>query len=343
MNSQEKTAYISYLNDLFNRIDYWIMILTVPLGIVLNFVAIAVYARANLNKTTMGFFYMNLSGWTILTLTFFFFVQSSGIIFGMDLTKLTSAGCATYMLVRRVTRQIPTWIEAFITFDRYIAISYPNKLLGKILKNKIYVTIIILILIFCLGLINIQNVEYYLVYTYKNVTSLDPISNKTIHKNSTSISCSSSKSVVLNTKIIAATIRALAPALFQACFSILLVKKVLDSKKNLNGKEDKGSVQFTRTVLTMNCVFFVLNLPESILYFVNDSINSSASSYDPLTVAIINNIYLISYDYANLYYSLKFFSYLFFNKLFFKEVLIILGLDKESGNSTNGKLTKVTK
>ena len=226
----------------------------------------------------------------------------------MDLTKLTGAGCATYMLVRRVTRQIPTWIEAFITFDRYIAISYPNKLLGKILKNKIYVTIIILVLIFSLGLINIQNVEYYLVYTYKNVT-----------------------------------FRALAPALFQACFSILLVKKVLDSKKSLNGKEDKGSVQFTRTVLTMNCVFFVLNLPESILYFVNDSINSSASSYDPLTVAIINNIYLISYDYANLYYSLKFFSYLFFNKLFFKEVLIILGIEKESGNSTNGKLTKVTK
>jgi hypothetical protein len=343
MNSLEKSTLILYLNELFNRIDYWFMITTVPLGIVLNFISVAIYTRPNLNKTTMGFFYINLSGWTIVTLIFFFFVQSSGILFGMDLTKLTGAGCATYMLVRRVTRQIPTWIEAFITFDRYIAISFPNKPIGKILKSKIYVTAIIFVMIFCLGLINIQNVEYYLVYTYKNVTLIDPVTNKTIFKNSTSVSCSSSKSVVLNTKIIAATIRALGPALFQLCFSILLVRKVLESKKNLNNKEDKGSTQFTRTVLTMNCVFFALNLPESILYFVNDSITSSVSSYDPLTVAIVNNIYLVSYDYANLYYSLKFFSYLFFNKLFFKEILILLRFVKENGNSTNAKLTKVTK
>ena len=55
---------------------------------------------------------------------FFFFVQNSSQIFNLDLTLLSNAGCAIYMLIRRVIRQIPTWIEAFITFDRYIAISH---------------------------------------------------------------------------------------------------------------------------------------------------------------------------------------------------------------------------
>ena len=99
-------------------------ILTVPFGIILNLLAIFIFSHPNLNKTTMGFFYMNLTGWTLIKFTFFFFVQNSSQIFNLDLTLLSNAGCAIYMLIRRVTRQIPTWIEAFITFDRYIAKKY---------------------------------------------------------------------------------------------------------------------------------------------------------------------------------------------------------------------------
>ncbi len=320
---KEEAAYIAYLTNLFDTIDYWFLVLTVPLGIVLNLVAIYVFSRPNLNKTTMGFFYMNLSGWTAAVLCYFFFVQNSAKTMKYELSKLTPFGCSIYMLIRRVIREVPPWIEVLITFDRYIAVCHPTKL--KFMKNKLVLLGLIFATIGVLGILSYQNLNYTLIYSYKNTSVFDPTINSTIYKNVVSkVSCTQDIWGRFYADNVSALLRAVIPAIVLMIFSYLLVKKVLDSKKSLqkdSSKVDKSSVQFTRSVLYMNIIFWVLNVPESIIYFIKNFYNISYQP-DPYIVGIILNVYTFSYDIANLYYNLKFFSYLFFNKLFFKEILI---------------------
>jgi hypothetical protein len=342
--NKEETAYIAYLTNLFDTVDFWFLILTVPLGVVLNLFAIYVFSRPNLNKTTMGFFYMNLSGWTAAVLLYFFFVQNSAKTMKYDITKYTPLGCAFYMFIRRVIREVPPWIEVLITIDRFIAVCHPTKF--KFMKNKLVLLGLIFGTIVCLGILSYQNFDYTLIYSYKNTTVFDQTTNSTIYKNVVSkVSCSQDIYGRFYADIVSAILRAVAPAIVLMIFSILLVKKVLDSKKSLqkeSGKTDKASAQFTRSVLNMNIIFWALNVPESIVYFIKNFYNITTSA-DPYIVGIINNSYTFSYVIANLYYNLKFFSYLFFNKLFFKEILIILKLDKPSIASTMNKPTKETK
>ena len=341
---KEQTAYIAYLTNLFDTVDYWFLILTVPLGIILNLFSIYVFSRPNLNKTTMGFFYMNLSGWTAAVLIYFFFVQNSAKTMKYDISKHTSFGCALYMFIRRVIREVPPWIEVLITFDRYIAVCHPTKL--KFLKNKLVLLGLIFATIAVLGIISYQNFNYTLIYSYKNTSVFDPSINSSIYKNVVaSVSCTQDVYGRFYADIVSAILRAVAPAIVLMIFSYLLVKKVLDSKKSLqkdSSKVDKSSAQFTRSVLNMNIIFWVLNVPESIVYFIKNFYNIS-NSPNPYVEGIILNSYTFSYVIANLYYNLKFFSYLFFNKLFFKEILIILKLDKPSVSSTLNKPTKETK
>ena len=285
----------------------------------------------------MGFFYMNLSGWLAVTLLFLFFIQNSNYIYGVDLTKVSNFSCAFYMYTRRVTRHIPPWIEAFITFDRYISIAHKTKLIGRILKEKKYVCIIMISLVICLLIVNIDNTSFYLEF------SLEIENNMT---NFTSISCTSTKDIIFRAKLISSTIRAIIPGLIQIIFGILLVKKVNESKNNLqkhsslnrlSRKEEIRSNQFSKTVISLNTVFLLLNLPEAILYFINDYVKQTSSDLNLVT--LLGDVYLLIYDYSNLYYCLMFFSYMMFNKLFYKELIVILRIDKNANNSTQLKMT----
>jgi hypothetical protein len=277
-------------------------------------------------------------------LCYFFFVQNSKKTMNYDITKYTPFGCAIYMFVRRVIREVPPWIEVLITIDRYFAVCHPTKF--KFLKNKLVLLGFIFGTIAILGILSYQNFNYTLIYSYKNTSVFDPTINSTIYRNVvSSVSCTQDTYGRFYADIVSAILRAVLPAIVLLIFSYLLVKKVLDSKKSLqkdSSKPDKSSTQFTRSVLNMNIIFWVLNVPESIVYFVKNFYNI-INSPDPYVVGIVLNAYTFSYVIANLYYNLKFFSYLFFNKLFFKEILIILRLDKPSITSTMNKPTKETK
>lgn len=342
LNSLQKNEYLTYLTGVFDRIDFFFCVLTDSSGIILNSIALYVFSRPNLNKTTMGFFYMNLSAWCILCLFYSILVQNSEKTIGFDLTNLSEKGCAIYMLVRRTIREMPAWIEVIITIDTYLAICYPYKF--KFMRNKLFLFGLFKATLVVLGFLNFENLDYRLIYSYKNITIL----NQTTNINSTqrvisSVVCYNISNGLVFAELMSALLRGFIPATVMLIFSIFLIRKVLESKKKLqmgSNKTDKSSVQFTRCVLNMNLIFWILNVPQSILYVVKSFIG--LISPDPNVIAMILNIYIFINDIANLYYSSRFFCFLIFNKLFYKEILIILKLDKQQHNSTN-KVTKETK
>ncbi len=136
--------------------------------------------------------------------------------------------------------------------------------------------------------------------------------------------------------------------------STLLIRKVREKQKNAkhflgpnrkslsNGATNKKMVirsketSFTLCIVSMNTLFFILNTPFSIMSIYRTIYVNYIVDQDPLQLSIVKNVYTLTFDLSNLYYSLMFFSYLFFNKLFLKETLLLFGRIKVSGSSNLG-------
>ena len=80
-----KEESLVYLVNFFNDLDYWCLVTTVPIGLVLNTISIVVYSRPNLNKTSMGFYYRTLSSLNILVLLYYFFIMDSSPTMNYDM------------------------------------------------------------------------------------------------------------------------------------------------------------------------------------------------------------------------------------------------------------------
>ena len=143
-----------FLDEIIQSVHYWLVVITTPLGILLNLASILVYTRPNLNKTSMGFCFTNLSVWNCLVLFYFLFVQESDLIMGFNLTTPSDFTCQFNLFLRRLLRQISTWVEALITIDRYLAIRHPNKF--NISKTRfMLLTVVIVFLLALLGTTNL--------------------------------------------------------------------------------------------------------------------------------------------------------------------------------------------
>ena len=318
MESNSSSFNMTLLINIFIEIDYWFLFINVPFGILLNLFSIYIFTRVNLNKSTMGFYYINLSIWCIIALIYLFFFQCSNIVMNYDLSLMTDLNCKLLMFFRRILREIPVWIESLITFDRYRAVCQPNKF--EFLKKKKIILLIIFIIILSLCLISYQNFFYSIQSTNQNSSSTT----------TTTVVCTGSKMLTTYADFVSALFRTILPSIIQIILSVMLVRKVIQSKKALrhnnsaNSNDNNASSHLTKTVLNMNIIFLILNGPEMILYIVKDTYSNVASNPNETIVSILAIIYRFSYDISYIYYSFRFFSYIFFNKLFYDELTLII-------------------
>lgn len=325
MNQEQ--FYVNHLNWLSNEINFWLQLVTVPLGIIFNLISLFIFSRSNLNKTNMGFFYLNITTWNTIALLFSFFLIDSKVVLGYDLSLINDVSCASVWFLRRFVRFVSPWLEVLVTVDRYMFICHTNKF--QFLKSKLYLSIIIVIICICLLLQSIPNLYYkiYITYENKNITNN---TNLNILRE-----CKTTKEIGLIADLIPLFIKVLIPMIIMIILSVLLVRKVKEKKikksftKNGDSNNSK-ELQFALTIIGMNATFIAINLPLSFM-------NSFRSIYNNLLVkqinsilatAIINFLYSLSFQIANLYYSFMFFSYLIFNKLYLNEILHLFKLAK---------------
>ena len=307
---------LNYVIYIGNKLDHWFLLLTVPLGILLNMISIFIFTRPNLNKTNMGFFYFHLSIWNTIVLIYYFFVMDSKSTLNYDLSTHSDMMCKLITFFRRFIREIPAWIDALITFDRYLTICHHATNRFKFMKRKSNIILIIYGIILLLALVSYENFFYYL--------------------NETSKKCVSTRTNAILSDIISISLRTVIPGFLMCLFSILLIKHVKRIRKNaksisyqffssLSGSNSTSNTfrenQFTFSVLCMNGLFICLNTPVSIMYLIK---HFYVTQNDGFVYELVTNIYLVTYNIANLYYSFMFFSLLAFNKLFRYEVIFLL-------------------
>ena len=349
MNS-DLTKYINALNYTMKSMSYWTNILTIPIGIILNMFAIYIYSRPNLNKSksNMGFFYINLSFWSVTALVTSLFVISSKNLLNYDLSVLSHTSCAVIWFIRRFIRETPSWVDVLITIDRYLLICHNHKF--NLMTKRKNLIIILFLIIFILISKSITNMYYSLSYTYVTTSVYDMNLNFTVNKTTvSSIVCSSSKYNALISDIISAVFKSILPSLIMISLSTLLVRKVREKKNNAKKLAKRSTIKnitsfgpknvpsnknfthisketsFTLCIVSMNTLFFVLNTPFSIMSIYRTIYVNYIVDQNPLQLSIVKNVYTLTYDLSNLYYSFMFFSYLCFNKLFLKETLYLFG------------------
>jgi hypothetical protein len=318
MNQEQ--AYINHLNWLSNEINYWIQIITVPLGILFNLTSLYIFSRPNLNQTNMGFFYLNITAWNTIALLFSFFLIDSKVVFGYDLSLMNDISCASVWFLRRFVRFVSPWLEVLITVDRYIFICHTNKF--QFLKSKLYLSIIILTICVCLLLQSVPNL-YYKIYITNEIKNLTNKTSLNVIRE-----CKTTKEIALITDLIPLFVKVLIPMIVMVVLSVLLIRKVKEKKFKNNYKKSSNSnnskeLQFALTIIGMNAIFISINLPLSFMNSFRSVYNNLLSKQINSIIAttVINFLYSLSFQIANLYYSFMIFSYLIFNKLYLNEFL----------------------
>ena len=351
--TQEFLNFIKILCEDFKEIDEFLMYSTVAFGVITNLLCIIVFARPNFKKTNMGVFYINISVWNIIFLLFYMLVIDSHNTFNYNVALFSDVVCKFSVFLKRVIREMPPWIEAYLTVDRYLAVCHPHKL--KKFRDRKYITPICLALFAILSVLSIENFWYHLKHHIKpshegiSTSQLGYMPYINVSEHAFISKCTTSEDHALFSDLVSIFLRVLIPGLIMCVFSFMIVRAVMKSKKKIASRKassvsvDKKNVKksrestFTNTVVYMNIIFLILNTPVTIMMIV---INFYYADEDIVDDAIIGNLYLVTYDISNFYYSLRFVFNLIFNRLFQDEFFLMFNLKKSSDFSSKTSKTK---
>jgi hypothetical protein len=303
MNSSE---LITSLTTLSNQISYYFLVITMPTGIVLNLASIIVFMRPNLNKTNMGFIFTILSIVDTISLLNYTFIVRSSVLFGYNWTF--QCGVANY--IRRTLFNISSWIQVYVSFDRYIYIYF---LVGThFFKTKMFT---FLMLFLMLALVLITNATNLITFPQTRM----------IDANRTTTSCTTSRAIRILTPIIAMLMRIYLPFLIMIILNTVILLKFLESKKKANmNRNTKKEYRFALITLSMDVSFLVFYLPIAVNLTLIALDEALSIINTPLSDAVFSLYGNIAQLIAISYHALFFFFNIIFNKLFRRELVFML-------------------
>lgn len=209
---------IAQINSVSNHISFFYLIVIIPFGLVTNCLSIYIYLRPNLNKNTnTGVLYMCLSVMNIISLLNYALIVRSNTLFGY--TVSLSCGLADY--IRRNIFNSTSWVQAFISFDRFVCIFFPTK--GKLLSKKITLLAFMVVILATIFITNVTNLIAFEVVAVRF--------NNNTNVTTTTQSCDQTKAMSLLTDFIAILMRVYIPFFIMIIFNILIIKRLYDSKK----------------------------------------------------------------------------------------------------------------
>ena len=158
--SQEVLHLIHEICVDFFYLDDVLLAIIVPIGVFGNALCIYMYRRKNMVKSNLSPFNINISVWNIIYILYFLLVIESDHLYHYNLEFASDAACPILVYFKQVLRQIPIWLEVYLTFDRFCSICYPNKF--KWVRKREHITPICFLLIFICCVLNIEHFWFHL-------------------------------------------------------------------------------------------------------------------------------------------------------------------------------------
>lgn len=334
---------INSVQSLTKFINFYFSIIIIPIGIVLNILTIIIFStqkNRERNISNMNILYIALCVYDILAL--FNSVLFAQLLPSLDIILINYSDilCKLLSLWRKTIIQSPSWIQVLITVDRFRSVVCYNRF--TFLKKK-STLIIMLILIFVIFLVvNMDQIWFYTIPVVNFNVVFDASLNQSQNVTTQSLLCTSTSEVSLATDTINVIFRFFVPFFLMLVMNILLSKNVIDSKKKTNHNKIRSfrrECNYTLTVIGLNLIFFLLNLPWAIWYILSH-INSLQTPNGIISLNFLNGIAYSIFYLNNLS---SFFLNLIFNRLFRKQLFNLLKF-KFSANTyaTSQEMTHVT-
>jgi hypothetical protein len=221
-----------------------------------------------------------------------FIYMSSG--FNYDPTIISDFGCKLFNYFAYGMSAISPWCLVYISFERFIVIKYHSK---RFLFKKKKIQMIFLILLFAFNILYHINVIFsYDIQNFYNSTICYFTNNH--------------NQIIVGNMVLVNIF--LLPFFLMLLFSILLIVAIFKSRRtiNLNNtsreiRQRKKDIKVSISLLFMNLLFLLLNLPIQIYQFL---------PFDSDAFTIVSYIYYISY-------AVNFYILFATNSLFRKNVL----------------------
>ena len=130
---EETAQYIAYLNTVSNRIFFYVLVTTIPIGLIGNLVSFYIYKRPNLNKkTNTGFLYSYSCIFNLIFVLYYGLVFRSNRLFNYSL----NIPCGINLFLFRFTWCIVPWMQVWISFDRFMVVIFPLK--NSLMSKKVF-------------------------------------------------------------------------------------------------------------------------------------------------------------------------------------------------------------
>ena len=323
-NTTDSQSVEIKLNNLTNKIDFYYSVIVIPIGLFLNIVTILIFSRSNRvmqSSSNVHILYIGLSVYDILALLNSILFAQLLPSLGVYLVNFSQVSCIALNWYRKVVVQAPSWVQVLITFERYISVVYANRI--RIFKRKLNIVLMLLSIFITLSIVNIGHAWYYvtIVETNNTISYSDNGGDESAHQIITNIStiCTYSNTISLLTDFVNVFFRFLIPFGLMIVLNVLLSKNLYESKKKAASKNRsfKRERNYTITVIGLNVLFFVLNLPWAVYYALSHIQMIGVIIFDPhLDNAILGIMNAVVFSIFYLNNLSSFFLNLFFNRVF---------------------------
>lgn len=314
---------IQEFKNFTNSINYYIYFIAsitiVPIGTILNIIAILIFIRKRFNKTNFGFMNIILILFDTFSLIWSFVIYKYLPAIDHDLGFKSEFLCFTYQYFSRLVQQLPGFIQVFISTYQYFEINLRgNKLWFNTFKKRGNILAGIFFMNFIICLINVPNFFKYLRISrfYNNETRSEMLR----------IRCSHDLKLSFISSVITALMRSLIPVGLLIYLNILIARTLFNSRRKFikTTENSKREMNFTFGLFISNIIFFVFNSPLSVSYVLVIVIQNfhDLDSYIVSTALLIHaccNAFAFSYN------SLSFFLNIMLNKAFRAEFYICFG------------------
>ena len=276
-----------------DRISYYEDFVTIPFGIIGNLISIFIFTRPSLNKkTNTGLLF------TILCLINIYVVLNEALfywpIINTFVIKLHLNNNVVVKFLERVVEQSLSWIQALISFDRFITVFFPVK--GVRLMSKKWVSMSILFGIFVL--ISSANSFHFVLYV-----SISTRNNNNFNQ------------LFIINNLIDILMKICIPYLIIVVFDLMVIVRLRRSKPELRSRQPRRnkSYRFTINTILIDLLFLIFNIPSILIFYFKRILNLNSP---PLPIQVLPLL-------ANIYSHLFFILFFIFNRIFRHEFVSI--------------------
>lgn len=240
----------------FNLVCYYLLFITIPIGIIGNLVSILIFTRRALNqRTNTDILYTFLCIINLIRIL----IQACLKRWDMFLAFIIRLHFETENLIETLILQFFSWTQALISFDRFVIVFCPIKGARIMSKKRVLYSIMFGLFVFILCVNSLANYSICFINIYtKNVT----YNNRTYFTTNKK----DQDLLIVVKHFIKAFMEVYIPYFTIFVFDIIVIVRLIKSKRKTVGLQSRNNrnTRFTINTILIDLIYLIFNFPSTI-------------------------------------------------------------------------------